>query len=149
MTTVSTRKGLPLRYSTETWDLPSGRRKSHFLVLADFGEALRQAMLQAESAWHKLFGFIAGVTEHQAWSPAPPVSTPMAMSGDWRLIVHMTAQVGGIETKESVVVADLLDSLANQIVVVDDGRRGDFTGNDDQARRDQSFAGDRPWGPAA
>jgi hypothetical protein len=27
------------------------------------------------------------------WSPAPPVSTPMAMSGDWRLTVHMTAQV--------------------------------------------------------
>jgi len=27
------------------------------------------------------------------WSPAPPVSTPMAISGDWRLMVHMTAQV--------------------------------------------------------
>jgi hypothetical protein len=27
------------------------------------------------------------------WSPAPPVSTPMAMSGDCRFTVHMTAQV--------------------------------------------------------
>jgi hypothetical protein len=23
------------------------------------------------------------VTEHHPWSPAPPVSTPIAMSGDW------------------------------------------------------------------
>ena len=27
------------------------------------------------------------------WSPAPPVSTPMAMSGDCELIDEMTAQV--------------------------------------------------------
>jgi hypothetical protein len=27
------------------------------------------------------------------WSPAPPVSTPMAMSGDWRPMVLITAQV--------------------------------------------------------
>jgi hypothetical protein len=27
------------------------------------------------------------------WSPAPPVSTPCAMSGDWRSMVLMTAHV--------------------------------------------------------
>ena len=27
------------------------------------------------------------------WSPAPPVSTPMAMSGDWPFTADMTAQV--------------------------------------------------------
>ena len=27
------------------------------------------------------------------WSPAPPLSTPIAMSGDWSSIAVMTAQV--------------------------------------------------------
>jgi hypothetical protein len=43
-------------------------------------------------------GISSGVSRHakpniRPWSPAPRLSTPMAMSGDWRSIEVTTAQV--------------------------------------------------------
>ncbi len=46
--------------------LAIGAEKIHFLALADFGEALREAVGELNRHGHKLFGFVAGVTEHQA-----------------------------------------------------------------------------------
>src|SRR5260221_1210723 len=129
--------------------LAIGPEKIHFFALADFGEALREAVGELNRHGHKLFGFVAGVTEHQALVAG---AAGVHAHGDvGRLALdgaHDRASCG-IKTKESVVVSDLLDGLANQIIVVDDGRGGDFTGNNDQAGGYQSFAGDPALGVLA
>jgi hypothetical protein len=53
------------------------------------GETMRQHDRQR----HELRGLATGEAEHESLSPAPPVSTPMAMSGDWGSMHESTAQV--------------------------------------------------------
>ena len=78
---MSIRTGLRSRYSTVTCDLPSGRRKS--------SPARRAFASWRVTAWAYWMGagISVGVSSHAypniiPWSPAPPVSTPCAMSGD-------------------------------------------------------------------
>ncbi len=92
-TTASTRMGRPPSYSTVTWDLPSGRRKSR--------SPLRRASERRRtSAWARVSGsgMYSAVSRTAnpniiPWSPAPPESTPCAMSPDWGSIDEMTAHV--------------------------------------------------------
>ena len=142
-------EGLAIAVFDGDLGLAIGAEEIHFLALADFGETLRQAVCKLNRHGHELFGFVAGVTEHQALVAG---AAGVHAHRDVGRLAHDGAHdraSGGIKSKKSVVVADLLDSLANQIIVVDDGRRGDFTGNDDQACRDQSFAGDPALGVLA
>ena len=92
-TTVSTRRARLPSYSTVTWDLPSGRRKS--------SSPLRRA---SDRRCTSLCASVSGRGINSSvsrtaypniipWSPAPPVSTPWAMSADCGSIDDTTAQV--------------------------------------------------------
>ncbi len=92
-TTASTAIGRLPSYSTVTWDLPSGRRKS----ICPFRLAWESRMT---SRWASVSG--SGISSSvsrtakpniRPWSPAPPVSTPWAMSEDCGSIEEMTAHV--------------------------------------------------------
>ena len=93
MTTASMRFGVLPTYSTLTWLLPSGRRKSRM--------PSRRAVERRCTSLCAIMigsGMSSGVSSHakpniSPWSPAPPVSTPMAMSGDWDWIRLCTPQV--------------------------------------------------------
>ncbi len=66
--------------------------------LARFGLALDQTVREADRCRHQHFGFVAGITEHQAlvtgaWSSGLERSTPWAMSTDCLPMMFITAQV--------------------------------------------------------
>ncbi len=93
MTTVSTRTGLPSAYSTVTWLLPSGR--SHSSVRFLRASARRSVSLCASVIGSGISSSVSRTARPNMspWSPAPPVSTPIAMSGDCLSIVEITAHV--------------------------------------------------------
>ena len=87
------RKGRLSLYSTVTWDLPSGRR--YFSVSERRTSASLRASLCANWIGR---GINSSVSLHanpnmSPWSPAPPVSTPKAMSVDCLSTAVRTAQV--------------------------------------------------------
>jgi hypothetical protein len=89
-TTASTRTGVFPR--TDRHDLPSGRR--YFSVPSrrrrrSFHELVRQHDRQR----HQLLGLRARKPEHQPLVAGAPVSTPIAISGDWLWIGDNTAHV--------------------------------------------------------
>ncbi len=120
--------------------------KIDFLALADFGKALRQAVGQLDGHGHQLFGFVAGVAEHQALVASAARIHAHGNVGRLALDGAHDRASGGVKTVESVVVADLLDGLANQFVVIDVRASGDFSRNHDQARSHQRFAGNTALG---
>ena len=82
-TTASTRIGVVPSYSTVTCDLPSGRRYSstpsrlaHDRPLVSLCASMIGSGISSSVSLH-------AKPNMRPWSPAPPVSTPMAMSGDW------------------------------------------------------------------
>jgi len=75
------------------------------------------------------------------WSPAPPVSTPMAISSDCFLMAQMTPQVSESKPYLARVVANVLDDFARQISEIDIGLGGDFAGDDHQPSCNECFAG--------
>ena len=76
-----------------TWDLPSGRKYGSTSVFRT-SESLRVSLW----ASMMVMGMSSGVSSQaypniRPWSPAPPVSTPMAMSGDCEWTEVITPQV--------------------------------------------------------
>jgi len=59
-----------------------------------------------------------------------------------RLCSHCVNDTAGIRiiAVRSIVIADLMDRIANDLLVVDLGRRCDFPGNDRQTRGNEGFA---------
>ena len=92
--TVSTRRGRPsASYSTVTWVFPSGRaqRRVPSRLAVESWRASRWA------SWMGA-GISSGVSSQAKptiipWSPAPPVLTPWAMSGDCSSMDTRTPQV--------------------------------------------------------
>ena len=64
-TIVSTRTGLPFRYSTVTWDLPSGRTHGRIFFLRTSARRLCEPMGQDNRHRHQFGGFIGGIAEHE------------------------------------------------------------------------------------
>ena len=60
------RFGLPSTYSTLTWLLPSGRRKSSVPARRTSRKLAAQLVRQHDRQRHQLRGLVAGVAEHQA-----------------------------------------------------------------------------------
>ena len=94
MTTVCTRTGLRPWYSIVTCDFASGRRYG-----ISFGCFLRMSARRFTSLCANMIGIgmYSGVSFDAypniiPWSPAPPVSTPRAISGDCEWIAEMTEQ---------------------------------------------------------
>ncbi len=93
MTTVWTRTGRSPSYSTVTWLLPSGRSQGRSPDLRALASRLVSRCARAIGS-----GISSGVSRQakpniSPWSPAPPVSTPWAMSGDCGSIADSTPQV--------------------------------------------------------
>ena len=74
------------------------------------------------------------------WSPAPPVSTPCAMSGDWRLIVEMTRAGVRVEALQRVVVPDLANRLAHHGLEINISLGRNLTRDHHQAGAGQRLA---------
>ncbi len=88
------RRGRPWSsYSTVTWLLPSGRAQRRV--------PSRRAVDRRRTSWWASWigaGISSGVSSQAKptiipWSPAPPVSTPWAMSGDCSAMETRTPQV--------------------------------------------------------
>ena len=98
-TSLLTPTGWPFWYTTLTWVLPSGRSQGR-------SPPLRTIASRSARRWARTMG--SGMREGVSsvaypniipWSPAPPVSTPRAMSADCRSIVVITAQVWASKPK--------------------------------------------------
>ena len=61
------------------------------------------------------------------------------MSGDWLCTEEITAQVFGVEAVLAAGVADVGDRVAHDLLVVDDGAGGDFTGDKGDTGRHERF----------
>src|SRR5690606_31495414 len=89
---------------------------------------------------HQVGGFVAGVAEHQALVARALVQDFFAAAvhalGDIGRLLVVGHQYGAalvVDAVFGIVVADALDGVARNLDVVDVGRRGDFTGQHDQA----------------
>ena len=80
------------------------------------------------------------------WSPAPPVSTPIAMSGDCRSIVLINRARLAVESERRVGVPDARDRGAHDVRHGHVRRRRDLAGNAGETRRHQGLAGDPRFG---
>ena len=148
MTTASTRTGLWLFVVLDR-DLrfAVGAEVGHLAGLADFSK-LAAASLWASEMGVGISSGVSSVAKPNImpWSPAPPVSTPCAMSGDCELMVGDDAAGVAVEALERVVVADFADGVADELLHVDVGLGGDFAGNDDEAGAGEGLAGDAAVG---
>jgi hypothetical protein len=123
-----------------------GAEKFHFLALADFGEALREAMGELNRHGHQLFGLVAGKAEHQALVAR---ATGVHTHGDvGRLPLHRANDRTSFSVKAvlGVVIAHLAYRLARDFVVIEVRGRRNFTSDDHQSRGDQRLTGHTPFG---
>ena len=136
-------------YSTETWDLPSGRSHSirgcPLKSLSHRGEPLGDPVGQHDRQRHPLPGFVGGVAEHHALVAGALLLLRAAVHahGDvGRLPVDRGQHRAGpaVEAVTSVGVPDGLDRLADEVGDVHVGVGGDLAGHDRHAGRDQRFA---------
>ena len=102
---------------------------------------------------HQFRRFVTGVTKHQALvagtllgEHALAFCDPL---GDIRRLAINRGQNGTgliVETHRRVIIADLLDGLADDIRHIDIRTGGDFTGNHCHAGRDESFTSHPGYG---
>ena len=85
-------------------------------------------------------GLVAGVAEHQALVAG--AARVHAHRDVGRLAVNRREHGAGlgVEAVFAARVADFGDRLADDVLIVDLGGRGDFAGDQGEARRDQRFA---------
>ena len=98
---------------------------------------------------HQLVGLGARVAEHQALvAGAARVDAHRDVG---RLAVDRRDDRAGfgVEPELAARVPDVVDGLANHLLVVDDGRRRDLAGDEGNARGDERLAGDAAFsGPS-
>ena len=120
ITTQSTRAGFPSRYSTVTCDFPSRTKEGELFVLADFRESLCKAVCQLNLVYgHQFFGFIAGISKHQALIASS--TRVYAHCNVRRLPLHRTHHSAcvGVKTIQRIIVTNFVDCFADQVVVID------------------------------
>jgi len=116
-------------------------------VLAQFGLALGEAVREVDRHRHQHRRFVAGVAKHQALVAGALVEVVVvraihALRDVGRLLAdgnqHRTGVV--VEADLGRVVADALDGLARDLVVIDHRRGGDLAGDDAQTGGQQGLA---------
>jgi len=149
-TTVSMRFGTSFSYSTVTWLLPSGRRKSTWFFLAHGRQLLGQLVSVHDRRRHQLGRLVAGVAEHQALIAGALLLEQALTLGDalrdvGRLRLDRDQDAAGVGV-EAHVAAGVAKSRGwrcappcpkSMVALV-----GDFTGQHDEARLAQRLAGD-------
>src|SRR5690606_24701427 len=112
--------------------------------LAGLGLALDQAVAEHDGRGHQHVGLVAGVAEHQALVAGALVLRLGAVHalGDVHGLladdVDDTAG-GAVEADFGAGVADVADHVADDLLQVDPGAGGHFTGDDGHAGLDQGF----------
>ena len=139
ITTASTRKrpavaifDRNLRFSVRT---QIGNRA----VAANLRSISRQIMGHLDRHRHQLGRLVTGKAEHQALIAGTAGINALRNIGRLRTDSVDNAAGVRIVADTRVVVADLFDSFANDLLVIDRRRRRDLTGNDRQTRRDKRF----------
>ena len=144
--------------------LAVGPQIGHLAGAANLGEPHRESVRQPDRQRHEVVVVVAGVAEHHALvaraervqlvlaaGAATVLERDVDAAGDVGTLLVERDQhraVLAVEALRAVVVADVEDRLARRGRDVDDGARGDLTGDDAQARREQRLAGDaRHRGP--
>ena len=107
-------------------------------------------MGEADRKRHQFLGFLDGVTEHHALVTGTLLVIFLTVGG---LGVHALGDIGGllvhsdehgaalvVEGEFRIHVADTLDGLAGNLLVVNHSLGGDFAGNHDEARVHERFA---------
>ena len=90
---------------------------------------------------HQLRGLVGGVAEHHALVAC---SAGVDAHGDVAGLLVDGRDHGagiGVESIDSIVIANGADDATDQRLEVDIGAGGDFSGNDDEAGRGEGFAG--------
>ena len=116
-------------------------------VLAQLGLALGQAVREMDRHRHQHGGFVAGIAEHQplvagALVEEHALAFVHALRDVGRLLADGDQHRAGVVVEADLgrVVADALDGLARDLVVVDHRRGGDFAGDDAQTGGQQRLA---------
>ncbi|DAZ98358.1 TPA: hypothetical protein N0F65_000677 [Lagenidium giganteum] len=120
-------------------------------VLAHFSQTRAQLGGEDVRERHELLGLVGGIAEHDALVTGADILFSLRVNrlGDiWRLLLNGNNDVDGlvVEALGWVIVADVLDGVADDLFVVDDGLGGDFTENHDHAGLGARLAGNaRVW----
>jgi len=116
-------------------------------ILAQFGLALGKAVREVDRHRHQDRRFAAGVAEHQALVAGALVEIIVvraihALGDVGRLLADSDQHRAGVvvETNLGRIVADALDGLPRDLVVVDDRRGGDLAGDDAQTGGQERLA---------
>ena len=153
-TTVRTATGVPLRYSTVIWVLPSGRR---YGSCPDLRDAASCRAIRCASAIGS--GMSSGVSRQAnpniiPWSPAPSSLRRRAVAnlegrvdalGDVRRLAldrHQRAAGLVVEPVVGARVADVAHGVADDRLEVDVGVGRDLAEHEDEPRRRRRLAGD-------
>src|SRR5882724_98256 len=125
--------------------LAVGPEEINFFGFANFGELEGELVGELDRHGHQLGRFIASEAEHQ---PLVAGATSVHAHGDVRRLTLDGAHDGasfGIVAKLGTVVADAANSAAHEVIVINVGSGGDFTGHDRETGGNQRFTGHSPF----
>ena len=110
-------------------------------ILAHLRESHGQLMRQRDGSRHQLLVLVAGVAEHHALIAC---AAGVYAHGDIAGLFVDAGDYGAgvaVEAVQGIVVADGLHGAADDLLKIDVGFGGDFSGDDDQAGGSKGFAG--------
>lgn len=102
------------------------------------GESSVELVRQDDGQWHVLLGLVGSITKHNTLVTGTDVlegAVVEALGDIGRLLLNRDEDVAGlvVEALGRVIVANQLDRLTDDLLVVDGGLGGDFTENHDHA----------------
>src|SRR5271156_4203798 len=118
-----------------------GAEEIDYVLFANFGELVREAVRELDGHGHQLGSFVAGVAEHQALVAS---AAGVYAHGDvWRLFMDGADDAAGfsVETEFGAGVADVANDFACQVGKIHVSGGGDFAGDDYESSGDQGLAG--------
>lgn len=106
-------------------------------ITTGLGHVGVKLMGEEEGQWEEFWGLIGSITEHDTLVTSSELLKSLLVVktlGDiWGLLLNGNQDVAGlvVETLSRVIVTDVLDSVTDDLLVVEVGLGGDFTENHD------------------
>jgi len=116
-------------------------------IASEIGHPLIELVGEDDGEGHSFLRLVSRVAEHKSLIPGSGlvlITTNVdALSNVGGLLFEGNEDVAGlvVESFGRVVISDVLDGVANDLLVVDDRLRGDLSANKDHARLCDRFAG--------
>ena len=126
--------------------LAVGTQVGELAVLANFRELMCEFMGERDGGGHQLGGLVGSVAEHHALVASAAGVDTLRDVGGLAVDGGDDGAGFGVEALDGVVVADLVDRLADQGLEVDVGLGGDLPGDDDEAGAGEGLAGNAAVG---